>query len=203
MTRYKVYGRGKSASYFIECLLHEANVPYDFKTFSYDETKKPDFLKINPLARTPVLITPDGQVIIESVAIFAHLVEKFSVIAPEVNSPQRNLMWQHLAVLSTSLFASYYRVHHSATVAPEEHHPVIHEYAAIEANKWLNYLEGELHPYLAGASPLAADYYFFMMTRWAPDADLLVESRPNLARFISLMKENETVKKVNKIRGLD
>jgi glutathione S-transferase len=177
-------------------------VPYDFKTFSYDETKKPDFLKINPLARTPVLITPDGQVIIESVAIFAHLVEKFSVIAPEVNSPQRNLMWQHLAVLSTSLFASYYRVHHSATVAPEEHHPVIHEYAAIEANKWLNYLEGELHPYLAGDSPLAADYYFFMMTRWAPDADLLVESRPNLARFISLMKENETVKKINKIRGL-
>ena len=64
-------------------------------------------------------------------------------------------------------------------------------------------IESGCRPYLAGASPLAADYYFFMMTRWAPDADLLVESRPKLARFIALMKENETVKKVNKIRCLD
>ena len=116
--------------------------------------------------------------------------------------PQANLMWQHLAVLSTSLFASYWRVHHTANIAPEENHTVIHEYAVIEANKWLNYLEDELNPYLAGASPLAADYYFFMMTRWAPDADLLVENRPKLKEFISLMNGNKTVMKVNQLRGV-
>ena len=202
MSQYTLFGRGKSGSFFVECLLQEANVEYNFETFSYEETKKPNFLKVNPLARTPVLVTPEGQTIIETVAIFIHLVEKFPVVAPAVNSFERNLMWQHLSVLSTSLFASYYRVHHTANIAPAENHEVIHKYAAIEANKWLNYLEGELNPYLAGASPLAADYYFFMMTRWAPDADLLVENRPKLARFISLMDENETVKKVNQTRGL-
>jgi len=160
MSQYTIFGRGKSGSYFVECLLQKANVDYKFETVSYEETKKSDFLKVNPLARTPVLVTPEGQTIIESVAIFLHLVEKFPVIAPEANSFERNLMWQHLAVLSTSLFASYWRVHHTANIAPEENHKVIHEYAAIEANKWLNYLEDELKPYLAGASPLAADYYF-------------------------------------------
>ena len=202
MSQYTIFGRGKSGSYFVECLLQKANVDYKFETVSYEETKNSDFLKVNPLARTPVLVTPEGQTIIESVAIFLHLVEKFPVTAPEANSFERNLMWQHLAVLSTSLFASYWRVHHTANIAPEENHKVIHEYAAIEANKWLNYLEDELNPYLAGASPLAADYYFFMMTRWAPDADLLVENRPKLKKFISLMNGNETVMKVNKLRGI-
>jgi glutathione S-transferase len=202
MSQYTIFGRGKSGSYFVECLLQKANVDYKFETVSYEETKKSDFLKVNPLARTPVLVTPEGQTIIESVAIFLHLVEKFPVIAPEANSFERNLMWQHLAVLSTSLFASYWRVHHTANIAPEENHKVIHEYAAIEANKWLNYLEDELKPYLAGASPLAADYYFFMMTRWAPDADLLVENRPKLKEFISLMNGNETVMNVNQLRGI-
>ena len=202
MSQYTIFGRGKSGSYFVECLLQKANVDYKFETVSYEETKKSDFLKVNPLARTPVLVTPEGQTIIKSVAIFLHLVEKFPVIAPEANSFERNLMWQHLAVLSTSLFASYWRVHHTANIAPEKNHKVIHEYAAIEANKWLNYLEDELKPYLAGASPLAADYYFFMMTRWAPDADLLVENRPKLKKFISLMNGNETVMKVNQLRGI-
>ena len=86
MSQYTIFGRGKSGSYFVECLLQEANVDYKFKTVSFEETKRSDFLKVNPLARTPVLVTPEGQTIIESVAIFLHLVEKFPVIAPGPNS---------------------------------------------------------------------------------------------------------------------
>jgi hypothetical protein len=40
------------------------------------------------------------------------------------------------------------------------------------------------------------------MTRWAPDADLLVENRPKLKKFISLMNGNEVVMKVNQLRGI-
>ena len=74
MSQYTIFGRGKSGSYFVECLLQEASVDYKFETFSYEVTEKSDFLKLNPLARTPVLITPEAQTIIESVAIFLQLV---------------------------------------------------------------------------------------------------------------------------------
>lgn len=49
MSQYKVLGRGKSGSYFVECLLTEANVDYVFETYSYDQTKEAEFKEINPL----------------------------------------------------------------------------------------------------------------------------------------------------------
>ncbi len=203
MSQYKVLGRGKSGSYFVECLLTEANVDYVFETYSYDQTKEAEFKEINPLSRTPVLITPSGQTIIESIAIFAHLIETFPELAPKINSTERNQMWQHLGVLATALFPTWFRFHHTQVIGPEETHSAIIDFIPLEEARWLDYLEDQLCPYLSGANPMAVDFYFYMMTRWSPDKSRMLNNRPRIKDFISMMATNKTVMETNNKRGIE
>ena len=199
--RYKVMGRSVAGSFFIECLLREAGAEYDFVHVARKQSKDPEFLAANPLGRIPVLITPEGHHIIESMAIFTHLVEKFPALAPALGDPRRDIMWQQLAVLGTSLYTSFHRYHHSHYVGPEEMFDTIQAYAMKDTSRWLDYLETQLDPYLAGDAPMAADFYFFMMTRWAPDSEMVVTGRPRIAAFIEAMRFHPTVESVTVSHG--
>jgi len=201
MTQYQVLGRSTAGSFFIECLLREAGVDYAFVNVRRDQTAGADFLQTNPLGRIPVLITPEGRTIIESLAILTHLVETFPVLAPPVGDPRRDRMWQQLAVMATSLYPAYHRFHHTRYYGPEDTHEAIREHASQESLRWLDFLEGQLAPFLAGVAPLAADFYFFMMTRWAPDKDQMLDGRPAIAAFIEAMRFHPTVEAVTVSHG--
>ena len=105
-----------------------------------------------------MLITPGGERIIESMAIFTHLVEAFPGLAPAPGDPARDRMWQHLAVMGTSLYPSMHRIHHTYYYGPDEAHDAIRDFALADMDRWLNYLETQLDPYLAGAAPMAAGF---------------------------------------------
>ena len=199
--KYHVMGRSIAGSFFIECLLREAGADYEFTHVARKHSTSPEFLAANPLGRIPVLVTPDGRHIIESMAIFTHLVEAFPELAPPVGDPQRDRMWQHLAVLGTSLYTSFHRYHHSHYVGPDEMIDTIRDYAKVEMGRWLDYLETQLDPFLAGDKPMAADFYFFMMTRWAPDPAMVVAARPNISGFIEAMRYHPTVEAVTTSHG--
>ena len=201
MSTYQVLGRSVAGSFFVECLLREAGADYEFVHVSRTRTREADFTGTNPLARIPVLITPDGQNIIESMAILTHLVETFPQLAPQAGDPKRDIMWQHLAVMGTSLYPAFHRYHHTHYYGPEDAHEAIREHAISDAMRWLDYLETQLDPFLAGAAPMAADFYFFMMTRWAPDRDLILKGRPKLTAFIDAMRFHPTVEAVTVAHG--
>ena len=40
---------------------------------------------------------------------------------------------------------------------------------------------------LLGGAPVATDFYMFMITRWAPDRDSMLDGRPRLSTFIQSM----------------
>ena len=201
MSKYQLFGRSTAGSFFVECLLREAAVDYDFTHVTRAQTKSDDFLAANPLARIPVLITPQGHHIIETMAIFTHLVEAFPQLAPPVGDPRRDRMWQQVAVLGTSLYTTLHRYHHTYYIGPEETHEAIRDYAHIEALRWYDFMESQLDPFLAGAAPMAADFYFFMMTRWVPDRERMLANRPRMAAFIEAMRFHPTVDAVNLERG--
>ena len=113
-------------------------------------------------------------------AIFTHLVEAFPALAPAHGDPARDRMWQHLAVMGTSLYPTLHRIHHTYYYGPEDAHEAIRDFALTDMDRWLDYLESQLDPYLAGAAPMAADYYLFMITRWAPDKDRVRSGRQKL-----------------------
>ncbi len=198
MAGYKVMGRSVTGSFFVECLLREAGIDYEFIHVSRGDSKSEAFAAINPLARVPVLVLPDGRHIIETVAIFIHLVETYPALAPPTGTAERERMWQHLAVMATSLYPALHRFHHTYYYAPEEMFDGVRDKALEDGDRWWDYLESQLDPFLGGASPGAADFYMFMMTGWAPDRDRMLRGRPRLGDFIENMGAHPTVDAVTK-----
>lgn len=201
MAGYRVMGRSVAGSFFVECLLREAGIDYEFIHVSRGDSKSGDFAAINPLARVPVLVLPDGRNIIETVAIFIHLVETSPALAPPTGTAARDRMWQHLAVLATSLYPALHRFHHTYYYAPEEMFDGVRDKALEDGDRWWDYLESQLDPFLGGASPGATDFYMFMMTRWVPDRDRMLAGRPRLASFIEYMRTHPTVDAVTQSHG--
>ena len=201
MAGYKVMGRSVAGSFFVECLLRETGIDYEFIHVSRAHSKSEDFAAVNPFARIPVLVLPDGRQIIETVAIFIHLVEQFPSLAPAEGTAERDLMWQHLAVMSTSLYPAMHRYHHTHYYAPEEMFDGVRDMAVIDGDRWWGYMDSQLHPFLGGATPGPADFYLFMITRWAPDHDRMLAGGPQLGAFIDSMRTHPTVDAVTQSHG--
>ena len=201
MAGYKVMGRSVAGSFFVECLLRETGIDYEFIHVSRSHSKSEDFAAINPFARIPVLVLPDGRHIIETVAILIHLVERFPRLASAEGTAERDLMWQHLAVMATSLYPSMHRYHHTHYYAPREMFDGVREKAMIDGDRCWDYIELQLVPFLGGMAPGPADFYLFMITRWAPDRDRMLADRPRLAAFIDSMRVHPTVDAVTQSHG--
>ena len=196
MKKYIVMGRPRAGSLIAEFLLTAANVEYEFKNISIEEAEQDEFKSISPFSKIPVLVCPDGQTIFETVAIVTHLVEKFPQLAPDVSSSERNLLWQYLAMIATSIYAGYHRQFYSHRYAPKDVAKDVGKLAAQDRETAYHYINNKLNPYLLGKNKSAVDYYLYMVTRWDPSIDKLLNDKSSLDKFIAQMKEDDAVKKV-------
>ena len=196
MKKYMVIGRPRAGSLIAEFLLTAANVEYEFKNISIEEAQQNEFKSISPFSKIPVLVCPDGQTIFETVAIVTHLVEKFPQLAPDVSSSERNLLWQYLAMIATSIYAGYHRQFYSHRYAPKDVAKGVGKLAAQDRETAYHYINNKLNPYLLGKNKSAVDYYLYMVTRWDPSIDKLLNDKSSLDKFIAQMKEDDAVKKV-------
>lgn len=93
-----LYHNPKSRSAGSRVLLEALGVDYQIKVvdFAAGETRKPDFLALNPLGKLPTLVHGDA-VITEQVAITIYLADRFpeAGLAPAFDHPQRGpyLRW--------------------------------------------------------------------------------------------------------------
>ncbi len=93
----KLYHAPQSRSVRPRWLLEEIGVPYDVVRMNLQagDTKKPEYLKINPNGAVPAL--EDGDLcLFESAAICLYLTDKFPEkrLAPPVGTPARGLYYQ-------------------------------------------------------------------------------------------------------------
>ena len=196
MKKYIVMGRPRAGSLIAEFLLTAANIEYEFKNISIEEAEQDEFKSISPFSKIPVLVCPDGQTIFETVAIVTHLVEKFPQLAPDASSSERNLLWQYLAMIATSIYAGYHRQFYSHRYAPKDVAKDVGKLAAQDRETAYHYINNKLNPYLLGKNKSAVDYYLYMVTRWDPSIDKLLNDKSSLDKFIAQMKEDDAVKKV-------
>jgi glutathione S-transferase len=77
----------------------------------------------------------------------------------------------------------------------------VRERAVIDGDRWWDYMDAQLHPFLGGATAGPADFYLFMITRWAPDRDRMLAGRPRLAAFIDSMRTHPNVDAVTQSHG--
>ena len=193
MSIYKVIGRPSAGSLIAEFLLTEAKQKYEFKFISPEECNETEFLKLQPFGKIPVLVCPDGNSIFETMAITTHLIEKFPQLAPPKDSYKRDLQWQYLSLMGTSIYLAYHRQFYTRYYAPEDVSKEVGKLASDQREIGYSYLEKALCPYLLGDKPMAVDFYLFMITRWDPNIKVLLENKPKLSEFIKNMKSQDAV----------
>jgi glutathione S-transferase len=173
MASYHLYWRAGSGSMVAEAALRLTGADYvlvDVPTKA--EQRSEAFRAINPAGKIPVLITPEGQTIIESMAILLALDErhKQANLLPDYGTADRATALQWLAFLSASTYPAalrfYYPHRFTAGTAPAAIAAVKAAGAkAMDADFAIlaSALKG---PFLMGETLTITDVYLAMIADW-------------------------------------
>ena len=88
-------------------------------------------------------------------------------------------------MIATSIYTGYHRQFYSHRYAPKDVAEDVGKLAAQDRETAYKYINTKLNP-----------YFLYMVTRWDPSIDNLLNDKDNLGKFISHMKEDDAVKKV-------
>ena len=154
----KFYYAPMSTATITELVLEELGVPCERVKLDLQkgDTKKPEFLKINPNGKVPTIVH-DGVAIWESAAITIHLGEQFGTAkglwpaaGPKRGEAMKWVVWTNVTLGE----AVYRRGHFGEWAAPEAGNPKGVE----QANKDIADLLGILDGALAGKQFLLGEY---------------------------------------------
>lgn len=181
--------------------LAESGLPYAVRRvrFADDEQRSPDYLKLNPNGRVPVLVTDSGP-LVETPAILAFIAQMApeARLAPLDDPFQFARMQGFNSFIASSLHVAYAHKRRGYRWADDP--------AALDAMKQKvvpnmrmyfgmiekDYLAG---PFVLGEAYSVADPYLFTMTDWLEGLGIEVAEFPNVADHYRRMKERPAVRK--------
>jgi glutathione S-transferase len=182
----KLYGMPRSRAMRPLWMLEELGVPYENVPVGLDgETRKPEFLRLNPNGHIPVL--QDGDLVLwESLAINLYLARKYDkTLWPKtVEDEGRTYQWSLWAMTELEepiLTALLHR-----RVYPEDKRDAKKAADATErAKKPLGVLEGALagREYLLGSDFSVTDLNVAAVLVWGPMAGIELKETPNVAAW--------------------
>lgn len=172
---FKLYGRKGAGSVATQVLLEEVGAPYE--TLWVEDTKAPWFVAISPNGKIPALQLPSGEMMFESAAMIAYLVEAYpsARMAPPAGTPAKARFHQWVAFVSSGFYETMLRFYYSDRYGEAAS---VKQAAIGEVKRLLSVVEGELKksgPFLCGKELGGADIYLCMLLSWlepTPEAAL-------------------------------
>lgn len=164
--------------------LEELGVPYERVKHDLPagDTKKPEFLALNPNAKVPVLVH-DGQPIFESIAILAHLGETFGEAKKLFPRPgiERALAFQWLAWANVTVAGAV------ARLPANEADPAATRRARAEIQSLLEILGAALdgRSWLVGETFTLVDLHLAGMLHWIATLGFDPKAIPNVAGWLA------------------
>lgn len=172
----------------VALFLEEAGLDYDpipIDTRAGDQ-HHPDFLKINPNAKVPVIVD-DGVTVFDSNAILLYLAEKTGQFMPEDTAAARGQMLSWLMFVATGIGPFTGQAVHFQAYAPEKLPYAINRYR-FEAQRHFSILDARLadHHYLLGDTYTFVDMDAWGWARLIPNilGEDALEKLPNLKRLV-------------------
>ena len=197
--KYKIFGKSEWGSDIIEFLCHELSIEYDFVEIGDNFKSDEAILNVNPLGRVPMVETPNGECLIESLAIVYHLTEGKSHLVPDTKNGM-TYFHQIMAFMSSSIYpAILLYFHPDHYVSNENTNDLIYRSKSI-IETYLNYLENKIGEYIVGTSISAADFYLFTLLFWLEE-DQFLDNYPKIQNYYNKMLQNQTIMKVRKIQN--
>ncbi len=197
--KYKIFGKSEWGSDIIEFLCYELSIEYDFVEIGDNFKSDEAILNVNPLGRVPMVETPHGECLIESLAIVYHLTEGKSHLVPDTKNGM-TYFHQIMAFMSSSIYpAILLYFHPDHYVSNENTNDLINRSKSI-IETYLNYLENKIGEYIVGTSISAADFYLFTLLFWLEE-DHFLDNYPKIQNYYNKMLQNQTIMNVRKIQN--
>jgi glutathione S-transferase len=192
----KLYEASKTRSARCRWLLQELKVPFEgIKVQLFKgEHKTPEFLKINPFGRVPVLV--DGDLVLsESIAICMYLADKYTHkgLIPTPGTPERAKHDQWLLFCATELEQPLWQIRRHTQLYPvEKRLPAEVDIAKDNFKKAASVLEDVLREktYLNENKFSVADIVVTYTLIWA-DAYHLLSTFPILENYMNKHKKRD------------
>lgn len=182
-------------------MLEELELPY--RTIKVDvfqgDQFKPEFLKLNPNGKIPVIVDHEGPggpfTVFESGAILLYLADKTGRFLP-TDTVQRFEALQWLMIQLTGVGPMFGQLTHFKRFAPADNQYSLSRYQT-EVLRLYDVLELRLgrSPYLGGPEYTVADIATFPWTRTHEWQGVKWDDHPNLGRWFSAIAERPAVKR--------
>jgi glutathione S-transferase len=158
------------------------------------EREAPEFLKLNPMGRVPVLRL-DDIVMVESGAICAYLSEYFaeSGMAPAISSPERARYEQWMYFASTTLDTFQTRIMVIEDIPAGEYQKSKEKALQEELHDALAAMDVTLakSPWLVGnrlsTADLCVGYHFYWLKMW-PELDSIANAFPRVNDYLARLQ---------------
>ena len=184
----------------VKIVLAEKNLPYEIVPIDLraQEQKTPDYLKLNPYGKVPVL-TDDGTVLYESCIINEYLEEKYPNPPLLPKEPGKKAKARILVDYGMAHFDSpYQKLRMELAKDPKEQNQQVVEATKGDLKKLLQRFESELgdQQYLTGDFSLVDADLLPRFTRLEGFGVLPDPSLPRLGKYMERMKARPSVKAV-------
>lgn len=186
MTDWTLYGVRGWGSTLAEGTLAWSGTPYEFVSVEGFDSPGPardTLLAVNPLARVPTLVAPNGVVLTESAAIVLHLAEgnPAAGLAPMPGDPLRPLFFNRLIWFVSALYPTFTYRDYPERWAPDAADQLAANVDAFRQSLWRQF-EADLGdgPWVMGETPSALDLYVAAMSHWRPRRPWLAKHCPRL-----------------------
>lgn len=207
---YKLFYASGSAAMAPHAVLEEIGVkhelvPVDLKSKAH---QKPEYLKLNPKGRVPVLVDGDF-VMTESAAIVMHLCDRHpeAKLAPPPGSNARGHWYQWLLYLTNTLqptFLEYFYPERSFPDAPNTQQQFKAGAERRLAGMFI-YIDSELAargPYLLGDTFSSADIFLHMLARWSRWFEKPAYRYIHIKQLTDLVKARPAVQRMMQAQGI-
>ena len=193
---FHLYGISGAGSLIVEFLLTLADQTYDRSFPTKEERQTPSFKSISPTGQIPVLVTPEGHHLSESLAITTYLLARFpetKMIAP-IDDHAHGACLQWLSYLATTLYPAFQRYYQTSSFDGDQD--------ALRQSGWndrlhcYDLIENAGKGFLSGAEISAADLYLYMLLRWDQDLDATLASRSRLKQIFHKVENLAAVQQV-------
>lgn len=208
MAAYHLYAHKNSYAMTTHLMLEELGIEYDITWFNvhHPEEFPADFLELNPNARVPVLITPDGP-LYESAATLMHLAEHHQNRFLPTSGRQRDLALQWLFYLMSTLQPEVLIQFHPERYFPDDKamQKTIMAASLRELEPIWRVIDDALDPgpCFLGDQYGICDMLFLMQAVWTENQPADLGEYPNTVRMMQTAFERPAVRRIVAIHDIE
>ena len=211
---YKLYYYPSNANLAPHILLEEIGAPYELALVdrANNAHKSPEYLKLNPTGRIPVLIDVNNGdlVLFETAAICLHLADRHphAKLAPPLATVERAQFYKWLIYLTNTLQTELITYFYPERLSDDKlGADAVRRHAEQRVGDMLEILDAQLGasggPWILGSVYTAADPFLFMLSRWTRGMGKPARAYPHLGPFLEAMAARPAVQRALAQEGLN